>query len=82
MTVGDGMPELSEEEEKRLALEMLLEAWDKAVARGVSPEALGTAAIYLTLSDMIDLYGEEPVAQMTETLPARVRNGEFTLKGE
>lgn len=71
---------LSEDEQKRLAIELLLGAWEDGLARGVPPEALGTAAIFLTLSDMVELYGEEPVAEMAETLPGRVRAGEFTLK--
>lgn len=66
-------------EQKRLALTLVLDAWEAGLKQGVEPELLASTAIYAALSDMIDLYGEEPVAQMVEGLPDRIRNGEFTL---
>lgn len=73
---------LDEEEQKRIALDILLEAWDRALAQDVEPEVLATAAIYAALTDMVDLYGEEPVATLVESLPERIRDGEFTLEEE
>lgn len=73
---------LDEEEQKRIALDILLEAWDRALAQDVEPEVLATAAIYAALTDMVDLYGEEPVATLVESLPERIRDGEFTLEDE
>ncbi|NWH09291.1 MAG: hypothetical protein HXY22_11730 [Alphaproteobacteria bacterium] len=70
---------LGEAEEKRIALSLLLDAWAAALARGVSPEAIATTAIFAALSDMIDLHGQEEVARLCDALPARVRKGEFTL---
>ncbi|MEM6851494.1 MAG: hypothetical protein AAF527_07200, partial [Pseudomonadota bacterium] len=69
------------EEHKRLALRHILEAWDKALDAGVEPELLASSAIYAALSDMVDIYGEEPVASMAESLPERIRTGEFSLAG-
>jgi hypothetical protein len=37
-------------------------------------------AIYASIADMVDRYGEEAVADFCATLPERVRNGEFTLR--
>jgi hypothetical protein len=71
-------PDLSEEDQKRLALSMFLDLWDEALDRGVQPEVLATTAIFAALTDMVDLYGEEAVADMLAELPERVRTGEFT----
>lgn len=70
----------SDEEQKRMALERILDAWDAALADGIQPELLATTAIFAALTDMVDLYGEEDVAAMMADLPERIRNGEFTLK--
>jgi len=67
------------DEQKALALELLLDAWDAALKQGIPPETLASTAIFAALSDMVDLFGEEAVASFCEMLPARVRAGEFTL---
>ena len=66
-------------EQKRLALDLLLDAWDKALEEGVEPEILATTAIFAALTDMVDTHGAEAVARLMEDLPARIRKGEFTL---
>lgn len=68
-----------QEEPKHVALRYLLEAWDEAVQDGIDSDCLATAAIFAALSDMIQSYGEEPVARMTEGLADRIRIGEFTV---
>ena len=70
---------LSSEDQRTLALEMLLDAWDAALEEGVTPDILANTAIFAALTDMIDFHGEEMTAQMAESLPARIRAGEFTL---
>jgi hypothetical protein len=67
------------QEQKQAALRYLLESWEEALYDGVDPDALASAAIFAALSDMIESYGEEPVAVMCERLPDRVRKGEFTV---
>ncbi len=71
-------PELSEDDQKRLALSMFLDLWDEGLDRGIEPEVLATTAIFAALTDMVDLYGEEAVAEMLGELPDRIRSGEFT----
>lgn len=66
-------------EPKYAALRYILDAWEEAVYDGIDPDCIATAAIFAALSDMIDSYGEEPVARMTEGLPGRIRHGEFTV---
>jgi hypothetical protein len=66
--------------QKARALDLILDAWEKALAEGIEPELLASTAIYAALADMVDLYGEESVAEMCAELPERVRSKEFTLK--
>jgi hypothetical protein len=70
---------LSEADQKARALDYILAAWDSALQAGVEPEFLASAAIFAALTDMVDLHGADAVAQLCETLPERVRKGEFTL---
>ena len=65
--------------QKRIALDLLLEAWDRALADGVAPELLATTAIFTALTDMVENHGAEAVANLMAGLPARIRAGEFTL---
>jgi hypothetical protein len=70
---------LSADEKKQAALRYIMEAWEEAVYDGIEPELLANAAFFAALSDLVSSYGEEAVARMTEGLPRRVNNGEFTL---
>lgn len=70
---------MSEAEQKKLALEAIVAAWEQSLSKGVSAELLASTAIFAALTDMIDLHGEEAVADMCATLSERVRSGEFTL---
>jgi hypothetical protein len=72
-------PPLTDEQQKRLALEAILQAWDVALQMGVEPEYLASSAIFAALTDMVEAHGTEAVAAFSETLPARLRAGEFTL---
>lgn len=67
------------QQEKHAALRYILEAWEEAVYDGLDPDCIATAAIFAALSDMIASYGEDPVAEMCERLPERIRSGEFTV---
>lgn len=69
----------SDQESKHLALRYILDAWEEAVYDGIDPEKLASAAICAALSDMVAVHGEEAVASMVETLPERIRIGEFSL---
>ena len=47
------------------ALRYILEAWEEALHDGIEPEMLANAALFAALSDLIDAYGEDAVAKMT-----------------
>ena len=64
---------------KHVALRYILDAWEEAVYDGLDADCLATAAIFAAFSELINTYGEEPVACMAERLPERIRMGEFTV---
>jgi transcription initiation factor TFIIIB Brf1 subunit/transcription initiation factor TFIIB len=72
--------ESAEDLQKRRALDLVLDAWEKALAAGAEPEVVASVAIYAALADMVDRHGAEAVAEFCATLPERARNGEFTLQ--
>lgn len=81
LTEEEGMDsaESNEAQQRRVAMQNILDAWDDSLSEGVSAEILATTAIFAALSDMVETYGEEAVAAMAGGLPERVRQGEFTL---
>lgn len=72
--------DLTEAEQKSIALNLILNAWDEALRQGVAPDMLASTAVFAALADMVDMHGEAAVAQFCSDLPARVRAGEFSLK--
>ena len=68
-----------EHEQKRVALGYLHEAWAEARIDGVDGDCLAQASLFAALAELVGTYGEDAVAKFVEGLPARVRNGEFSL---
>ena len=77
---GDAVETLPKNEQKDRALDLILDAWDVALTRGCAPEQIATSAIFAAFADLIDIYGEDVVAQMAARLPERVRRGEFSMR--
>jgi hypothetical protein len=76
------MSEPDTDAQKARALDLILDAWDKALSEGVEPEVLASVGLYAALVDMVDRFGEAPVAEFCGSLPERVQRGEFTLSRE
>jgi len=72
--------QLSEKDQRQVALDLLVEAWNNAIDKGVDTEVLSKTAIFAGLSDMVDSYGERAVSEMTKDLPERIRQGDFTVR--
>jgi hypothetical protein len=68
------------DEEKRAALECFLDAWGDVAECGIDGGVAASAAIYVALSELVETYGEEPVAKLVEELPERIRLAEFTVQ--
>ncbi len=56
----------------------IVDAYEKAIAEGVSPETVATAALSTALGLMVQIHGEDVVAKMLEEIPAKVRSGQVT----
>ncbi len=61
------------------ALDMILAAFEEGTEAGIAPEMMAYAALYAALTDLVESFGEENVAKLTQGLADRVRSGEFTL---
>jgi hypothetical protein len=66
-------------DQKQAALRLMLDAFAEADLDGIDPDCMAQAALFASLKEFVEAYGEEPVAKFTEKLPERVRNGEFTV---
>ena len=70
---------VSESEQKQIALSYLFEAWSEARLDGVDGDCLAQASLFSALSELVTTYGEDATAKYAEGLPARIRNGEFSI---
>ena len=66
-------------EERRAALAYVTEAFAEALFAGIDGDCFANAALFTALQQLVDTFGEEPVAKLCEGLPQRVRNGEYTV---
>ena len=79
---------VSPDDEKSIALQKqeaylrLNHAWQEALTAGIEPEVVAQAALFAALSDLVDTYGEDAVADYTANLAARVNRGEFSLPNQ
>jgi hypothetical protein len=71
-----GRPRLQPSED---AMRYLLDARDQALDDGVKTQSVAYSALFMALTDLVSSYGEPAVAELTESLAVRVRNGEFTV---
>ena len=70
---------LPDQEQKQAALSYLNEAWAEARHDGVDGDCLAQASMFAAFAELVGTYGEDAVAKFVEGLPARVKNGEFSL---
>ena len=70
---------LPDHEQKQAALTYLNEAWAEARHDGVDGDCLAQASLFAALAELVTTYGEDAVAKFVEGMPARVRNGEFSI---
>jgi hypothetical protein len=70
---------VTDQEQKRVALGYLQEAWAEARLDGIDGDCLAQASLFLTLVEFVSTYGEDAAAAYTNGLAARIRNGEFSL---
>ena len=64
---------------KQAALSYLHVAWADARRDGVDGDCLAQASLFAALAELVSTSGEDAVAKFVEGMPARVRNGEFSI---
>jgi hypothetical protein len=70
---------IPDQEQKRVALSYLNEAWAEARHDGVDDDCMAQACLFAAFAELVATYGEEAAAEYAEALAARVRNGEYTI---
>ena len=70
----------SNEDAALIAMNLIVDAYEASLSRGVSPETVATAAVSSSLGLMVQIHGEDAVAKMVEELPEKIRAGTFTHK--
>jgi hypothetical protein len=66
-------------DQKHAALQLIAHAFQEADEDGVDPDCMTQAALFFVLKEFVAAFGEEPVARFAESLPRRIREGEFTI---
>ena len=75
-------PHLDDEshaDERRAALGYDTDAFAEAILAGIESDSFAHAALFTAFQELVETYGEEPVAAFAERLPQRIREGEFTI---
>ncbi len=67
------------EDERKMALELILAAWDEGEDLDIPGPMLAYAALFTAMTNLVAIYGENAVASMARRLERRVQVGEFTM---
>jgi hypothetical protein len=70
---------VAEQEQKKVALSYLHEAWAEALLDGVEVDCMAQACLFAALAEMVSTYGEDAAARYAEGLASRIHNGEFSI---
>lgn len=70
---------IPDQEQKRVALGYLNEAWAEARHDGIDDDCMAQACLFAAFAELVATYGEDAAAKYAEALAARVRNGEYSL---
>jgi hypothetical protein len=65
-------------EAKRAALSYVTEAFTEAQLDGLDSDCVAHAALFAAFRELVETYGEEPVAVFAQGLAERVRGGAFS----
>jgi hypothetical protein len=71
--------QMSDREQRRVALGYLQEAWAEARHDGIDGDCLAQACLFAALAEFVATYGEDAAATFADGLSGRIRNGEFSL---
>ena len=71
---------LPDQEQKRVALGYVQEAWAEGLSDGIDADCLVQACLFTAFAELVETYGEEAAARYAESLVERIRNGEYSLR--
>jgi hypothetical protein len=74
-----GRAPASDQDQKRLAVGFVKQAWADAALEGVDGDCLAQACLFAAFAELVATYGEDAAARFAEGLAPRIRNGEFSL---
>ena len=63
---------------KQAALSYVTEAFAEAELDGLDSDYMAQAALFAAFMELVEIYGEEAVAEYAEGLPERIRGGAFS----
>lgn len=66
------------QEMKRAALGYLTEAFAEARLDGLDSDYVAHAALFAAFKELVDRYGEGPVARFAQSLPDKIERGDFS----
>lgn len=70
----------TDHDQKMAALGYLHEAWAEARLDGIDEDCFTQACLFKALAELVSAYGEEATAAFASGLPARIANGEFSIR--
>jgi hypothetical protein len=70
---------VAEQEQKKVALTYLHEAWAEARLDGVEDDCMAQACLFAAFAELVSTYGEDAAAAYAEKLANRIHNGEFSI---
>ena len=71
---------VTDQEQKQAALSYLNEAWAEARHDGIDEDCMAMTCLFAAFAQLVSTFGEEAAASYAESLPRRVRNGDFTTE--
>lgn len=75
----DPLDELAAADARRAAMEFVTEAFAEAVLAGIEGECFAQAAMFAGFQELVATFGEEAVAKFAESLPDKIRRGDYTV---
>jgi len=70
----------SDQDQKKLALGHVKEAWMNAWLDGIDAECMAQVSLFVTFTELVATHGEEETARFAASLPERISSGEFSLR--
>ena len=74
------LEDLSAADARRAALTYVSEAFAEAVLDGIDVDAFAEAAFCAAFRELVAIHGEDRAIKIAQTLPDRIRAGEFSVR--